>query len=136
MHEYLVLISIMPSILLVEDNLDFLDITAELLESEGYTIFTAINGREGFEKACDLQPDLIICDIVMPEWNGLELLQKLKEHPTLHSIPMLLYTAKSEKSDLKKGLDLGACDYIVKPTDIDEFMAAIRKCIKSNPSSA
>lgn len=123
----------MPSILLIEDNLEVLDITTELLESEGYTIFTAKDGKDGFEKACHKQPDLIICDIVMPQWDGFHLLRELRAHPSLYVVPLLFYTARSEEKDIKKGLELGAYDYMVKPTNIDEFLATIRKCLGDNP---
>ena len=119
----------MASILLIEDNLTICENTAEILEMEGYTVLTASNGKKGFQKICDLRPDLIVCDILMPEMGGLELLAKLGLHSELKNIPVIFYSAKSEKKDIKKGMELGAYDYIVKPSDLDDLLISVRKCL-------
>jgi DNA-binding response OmpR family regulator len=119
----------MPIILLIEDNRTICENTSEILEMEDYTVVTASDGRMGFQKIIDLLPDLIICDILMPEMNGLELLAKLKSHTDLKTIPFIFYSAKSEKKDIIKGMDLGAYDYIVKPSDLKDLLASVRKCL-------
>lgn len=126
-HPKLQNLSPMPSIMLVEDDRTICENTAEILEMEGYTVFTASNGKEGFQKIKTMLPDLIICDILMPEMGGLELLAKLGLHSELKKIPLIFYSAKSEKKDIQQGLDLGAYDYIVKPSDLNDLLASIRK---------
>ena len=117
----------MPSIMLIEDDRIISENTAEILELEGYTVLTASNGIEGFRKIKAKLPDLIICDIRMPEMGGLELLAKLGLHSELKNIPLIFYSAKSEKKDIQQGMDLGAYDYIVKPSDLNDLLASIRK---------
>lgn len=119
----------MPSILLIEDNRTICENTAEILEIEGYTVLTATNGKKGFQKICDLRPDLIVCDILMPEMGGLELLSKLGLHNELKTIPVIFYSAKSEKKDIEQGMDLGAYDYIVKPSDLNDLLRSVQKCL-------
>lgn len=121
----------MPTIVLVEDDRTVCENTAEILEMEGYTVVTASNGKKGFQIIMDLLPDLIICDILMPEMDGLELVGKLGLHSELKTIPVIFYSAKAEKKDIKKAMDLGAYDYIVKPSDLNDLLASIRKCMES-----
>ena len=120
----------MPTIVLVEDNRTVCENTAEILEMEGYTVITASNGQKGFQKIMDFLPDLIICDILMPKMDGLELVGKLGLHSKLKTIPVIFYSAKSEKKDIKRAMDLGAYDYVVKPSDLNDLLASIRKCLK------
>ncbi len=119
----------MPTIVLVEDNRTICENTSEILEMEGYTVITAKNGKEGFQKIKNILPDLIICDILMPIMNGLDLLTNLGRYPDLKNIPLIFYSAKSEKKDIQHGMDLGAFDYIVKPSDLSDLLASIRKCL-------
>ena len=121
----------MATIVLVEDNRTVCENTAEILEMEGYTVITASDGKKGFQKIMDLLPDLVICDILMPEMDGLELVGKLGLHSELKTIPVIFYSAKAEKKDIKRAMDLGAYDYIVKPSDLNDLLASIRKCMKS-----
>jgi DNA-binding response OmpR family regulator len=120
----------MPSILLIEDNRTICENTAEILEMEGYTVLTASNGKKGFQQIRDLRPDLIVCDILMPEMGGLDLLAKLGLHSELKTIPVIFYSAKSEKKDIEKGMNLGAYDYIVKPSDLKDLLLSIQKCLR------
>ena len=122
----------MNTLLLIEDNRTILENTAELLELEGYTVLTAANGKIGFQKIVDHRPDLIICDVLMPEMGGLELLEKLGMHPEFRTIPLIFYSAKSEKKDIRKGMDLGAYDYVTKPCELENLLASIRKCLKDS----
>jgi CheY-like chemotaxis protein len=126
---------LMPIILLIEDNRTIRDNTAEILELEGYTVATARDGKKGLEKIIDSTPDLIICDVFMPEMGGLELLTKLGQHRTLKTIPVIFYSARAEKEDIKKGMDLGAYDYIVKPSDLQDLLTSIQKCLKERKLS-
>lgn len=121
----------MASILLIEDFTDIREGTAELLELEGYSVITASNGKEGLEKIKHIPPDLIICDMRMPEMDGLTLLGHLGTHADLKKIPFIFYSAKSENSDVRTGLDAGADDYLVKPCELKELLASIKKCLLS-----
>lgn len=125
----------MATIVLVEDNRTVCENTAEILEMEGYTVITASDGIKGFQKIMDLLPDLVICDILMPEMDGLELVGKLGLHSELKTIPVIFYSAKAEKKDIKRAMDLGAYDYIVKPSDLNDLLASIRKCMNSTEYS-
>ncbi|MGB3151300.1 MAG: response regulator [Maribacter sp.] len=121
----------MYTLLIIEDNCTLRENTAELLEMEGYSIITATNGNNGFKKIKDYRPDIVIGDILMPEMDGLELLRKLGLHPDLKSIPFIFFSAKNEKKDIKTAMDLGAYDYIVKPSDLEGLLASIQRCLKS-----
>lgn len=125
----------MSTLLVIEDNRTIRENTSEFLEMEGYAVITAANGNDGFQKIIDFLPDLIICDLLMPEMGGLDLLTKLGLYDGLKTIPLIFYSAKSEKKDIKKGMDLGAYDYIVKPSDLQDLLESIRKCLESREFS-
>ncbi len=125
----------MSTILIIEDNRNILENTAEFLEMEGYRIITATDGKDGFQKVARFIPDLIVCDVLMPEMGGLELLAKLGMHNDLKTIPLIFFSVKSEKKDIKIAMGLGAYDYIVKPSDLKDLLVSIRKCLKSRKSS-
>lgn len=117
-------------ILLIEDNADIRENTAEILELSNYTVDTAENGKIGVEKALLQKPDLIICDIMMPVLDGYGVLHLLSKNEQLAGIPFIFLTAKSERVDLRKGMEMGADDYITKPfTDI-ELLNAIDSRLK------
>ena len=121
----------MPTkILLIEDNSDIRENTSELLELSDYRVITAENGKEGVKKAKELLPDLIICDIMMPELDGYGVLQILSKQPQTASIPFIFLTAKAEKDDFRKGMTLGADDYLTKPFDETDLLNAIENRLK------
>lgn len=120
----------MATILLIEDNPEVLENVAELLELEGYQVDTATDGREGVEVAIRVVPDLIISDIMMPQMDGYEVLKKLSHNPNTSTIPFIFLTAKSEKSERKLGLDLGADDYLVKPYQAKQLLKTIKRCLQ------
>jgi len=120
----------MTKILIIEDNRTILENTAEYLALVGYKTITATNGKNGLEKIYQFVPDLILCDLLMPEMDGLEVLRTLESHPDYRTIPFLFFSAKTEKKDIKKGLDAGALDYIVKPFDFDELVQKIEVYLK------
>ena len=110
----------MTKILLVEDNDEIRENTAEILEMANYQIATARNGKEGYVLALKEEPDLIICDIMMPVLDGYGLLHLINKNNLLKSIPFIFLTAKTERGDFRKGMEMGADDYITKPfTDIE-----------------
>ncbi len=117
-------------ILIIEDNLDIREGTAEILELAGYEVFTAPNGKNGVEIAQSYLPDLIICDIMMPELDGYGVLYLLNKNPETASIPFIFLTAKAERVDLRKGMEMGADDYLTKPFDDIELLNAIESRLK------
>ena len=121
----------MPTILIVEDSRTQRENMAELLELEGYTTITAVDGKDGFDKICHFLPDLIVCDLLMPKMDGLELLATLGKQDHLKSIPLIIFSARSEKKDIAAGMDSGAFDYIVKPSDLSDLLASIHQCLRS-----
>lgn len=119
-------------ILLIEDNLEIRENTTEILELANYVVTPAANGKEGIEKALESKPDLIICDIMMPVLDGYGVLHLIHKNPVLSNIPFIFLTAKSERNDFRKGMEMGADDYISKPfTDI-ELLNAIDSRIKKS----
>jgi len=110
----------MTKILLVEDNKEIRENTSEILELANYKVRTANNGKEGYELALEETPDLIICDIMMPVLDGYGLLHLVSKNDHLKSVPFIFLTAKTERNDFRKGMEMGADDYITKPfTDIE-----------------
>lgn len=107
-------------ILLIEDNTEIRENIAEILELSDYLVDTAENGKAGLEKAMQQKPDLIICDIMMPVLDGYGVLHLINKNEKLSGIPFIFLTAKSERNDFRKGMEMGADDYITKPfTDIE-----------------
>lgn len=120
----------MKKILIIEDNLEIRENTSEILELDGYEVLTAENGKKGVDIAIAEKPDLIVCDIMMPELDGYGVLHLLSKNPETANIPFIFLTAKAERSDLRKGMDLGADDYITKPFDDIELLSAIESRLK------
>lgn len=115
----------MKKILLIEDNPDVRENTAEILTLANYNVRTAENGKIGVELATREKPDLIICDIMMPELDGYGVLHILSKKPETASIPFIFLTAKTEKADIRKGMTLGADDYLTKPFDDTDLLNAV-----------
>ena len=125
-------ISKMTNILIIEDNEDVRENTAELLQLAGFKTTTAENGQIGVAIAKELLPDIIVCDIMMPELDGFGVLQALNETPRTASIPFIFLTAKTEKIDMRKGMNLGADDYLTKPFTETELLEAIESRLKKH----
>ena len=115
----------MKTILLIEDNDDIRENTAEILELAGYAVETAENGKVGVEKAQQQTPDLVICDIMMPVLDGYGVLRIFSGHDQLSTVPFIFLTAKTERTDFRKGMELGADDYLTKPFDESELLSAV-----------
>jgi CRP/FNR family transcriptional regulator, polysaccharide utilization system transcription regulator len=122
----------MKRILIIEDNADVRENTAEILELSNYEVITAENGKEGVKLASEALPDLIVCDVMMPELDGFGVLRILTQNPVTAQIPFIFLTAKTEKIDFRKGMSLGADDYITKPFDDVELLNAIEVRIKKH----
>jgi len=117
-------------ILLIEDNNDMRENTAEILQLAHYQVFTARNGKEGVELAEKESPDLIVCDIMMPILDGYGVLHMLSKNERTAGIPFIFLTAKAERTDFRKGMEMGADDYITKPFDDIELLNAIESRLK------
>lgn len=104
--------------------------TAEILELSGYEVTTASNGKEGLEQLKNEHPDLIICDIMMPELDGYGVLHIISKNPATAHIPFIFLTAKVEKADIRKGMNQGADDYLTKPFDDIELLGAVEARLK------
>jgi len=120
----------MKKILLIEDNQDVRENTSEILSLANYDVRVAENGKIGVEMAQEQRPDLIICDIMMPELDGYGVLHILSKKPATANIPFIFLTAKTEKDDIRKGMNLGADDYLTKPFDDTELLNTIEIRLK------
>lgn len=119
----------MKTILLIDDNIEILENFTEYLEMAGYKILSAGNGKEGIELAIKFVPDLIICDVLMREMDGHEVLHLLLETAKTSQIPFIFSTSMSEKVDRSEALKLGATDYIIKPFEPEALLKMITTCI-------
>lgn len=115
----------MKTVLLIEDDTVLRENSAELLELSGYNLITASNGKTGVALAKKHQPNIIICDIMMPELDGYSALKILSKSKLTKYIPFVFLSAKTERSDVRKGMNLGADDYITKPFSEDDLISAI-----------
>lgn len=122
----------MKKILLIEDNEDVRENTAEILRLARYEVITAKNGREGVEMVQREKPDLIICDIMMPVLDGHGVLHLLSKNEETACIPFIFLTAKAERGDFRRGMEMGADDYLTKPFDDVELLNAIESRLKKN----
>lgn len=117
-------------LLIIEDSVDIRENTAELLELSGFTVETASDGLEGVRLARTWNPDLVICDIMMPNLDGFGVLQVFSSQPELASIPFIFLTAKTDRADMRKGMEMGADDYLTKPFQEVELLRAIEARLK------
>ncbi len=122
----------MKTILLIEDNQEVRENSAEILELANYKVLQADNGKTGIELAQKMLPDLIICDIMMPVLDGYGVIHLLSKNETTAGIPFIFLTAKTERSDFRKGMELGADDYITKPFDDVELLNAVEGRLKKS----
>ena len=120
----------MKKLLVIEDNQEVRENLEEILSLSNYDVITAENGLIGVEKALKEIPDLIICDVMMPELDGFGVLHILGKKPATSDIPFIFLTAKTEKEDFRKGMNLGADDYITKPFSIEELILKINVFLK------
>lgn len=120
----------MKKILLIEDNDDIRENTAEILELGNYKVFTAENGKVGVDIAIKEKPDLIICDIMMPVLDGYGVLHLIHKNPEIQNTPFIFLTAKTERSDIRKGMAMGADDYITKPFEGTELLDAVESRLR------
>ncbi len=124
----------MKKILVIEDQREVRENICEILELTGYEVCAAEDGKRGCEKAVEWQPDLILCDVMMPELDGFGVLKILRKRTDTQTIPLIFLTAKVEIEDLRKGMGLGADDYLMKPFDDTDLLEAIDLRLKKRES--
>jgi CheY-like chemotaxis protein len=117
----------MKKILLIEDTVDILENFTEYLEMSGYEIYAAKNGKKGLELVAEINPDLIICDVLMSGIDGFEVLRLIKKTANTSKIPFVFSTSLSEKIEKSEALALGADDYLVKPYDLSKLLEVVKK---------
>ncbi|MGQ2984817.1 response regulator [Flavobacterium sp.] len=120
----------MTKILVIEDNTDIRENIVEILELSGYQVYDAPNGDAGVKMALSHLPDIILCDIMMPELDGYGVIEELNKHENTRAIPFIFLTAKAERTDIRKGMELGADDYLSKPFDDAELLGAVESRLK------
>src|SRR5512146_1371917 len=113
-------------ILIVDDDLDTLRLVGLMLQRQGYQISAATNGQQGLDKAFDEDPDLILLDVMMPDMDGYEVTRRLRQHPSTMETPILMFTAKTQLDDKVIGFEVGADDYLTKPTHPSELQARVK----------
>ncbi len=129
----------MNKVLIVEDEQDIRENIAEIFKLSKFKVFEAENGKVGLDMAFDVQPDIVVSDILMPEMDGFELLERLKTNPLTGHIPVILLTAKTMMDSKLQGLKIGADDYITKPFNVDELvlratnLIEVRKKLRRTP---
>lgn len=113
-------------ILIIDDDVDTLRLVGLMLQRQGYQITAASNGEQGLAKAFDERPDLILLDVMMPDMDGYEVARRLRKNPATVSIPILMFTAKTQLDDKVAGFEVGADDYLTKPTHPTELQAHVK----------
>jgi DNA-binding response OmpR family regulator len=115
-----------PTILVADDEEDLRELVTYRLSRSGYNVIGAEDGQQAFEMAAERTPDLMILDVMMPKLDGYELTRRLRAEAALRSIPVILLTARSQESDIDRGFEVGADDYLKKPFNPDELVARVR----------
>jgi CheY-like chemotaxis protein len=113
-------------ILIIDDDLDTLRLVGLMLQRQGYHISAATNGSQGLKKALEERPDLILLDVMMPDMDGYEVTRRLRKNPVTSSTPILMFTAKTQLDDKVTGFEVGADDYLTKPTHPTELQAHVK----------
>ena len=120
----------MKKVLLIEDDHNIRENTAEMLELSGFHVIVAENGQEGIQELTKIKPDVILCDIKMPHLDGFSVLTKFKEIKEIAHVPFIFFSASVEKKEVEQAFALGIDGYIRKPFDFDELISTINQCLK------
>jgi DNA-binding response OmpR family regulator len=124
------------AILVVDDDPNSLDIVRTFLESRGYTVFTAVDGKDALAKLEEVHPALMLLDVMMPGMDGWEVARVVKNHPNFKDVRVIMLTARSDFTDKHQGLRAGADDYIVKPIRLDELARRVERNLKARERTA
>ena len=114
---------------MADDEEDVRELVIYRLSRSGYQVVGAGDGLEALERAAECIPDLMVLDVMMPKLDGYELTRRLRAEDALRSIPVILLTARSQESDVDRGFDVGADDYLTKPFNPDELVARVRAAL-------
>ncbi|MBE9204396.1 response regulator transcription factor [Synechocystis sp. PCC 7339] len=117
-------------LLLVDDDPNLLLLVKDYLEYQGYQVTTAGNGREALAALANMVPDMIICDIMMPEMDGYAFIEQVRQNPSISWIPVMFLSAKGQSHNRVKGLNLGADIYMAKPFEPEELAAQVQSCLR------
>jgi DNA-binding NarL/FixJ family response regulator len=123
-------------ILVIDDDARLRQTFAEILRLDGHEVIEARNGREGLDRARQERPDLVLCDISMPEMNGHRVLETLRAETRTAHVPFIFLTGWNETSDVRTGMNLGADDYLTKPVIPDDLVAAVRARLRRADAAA
>ena len=118
------------TILAVDDETELLNELTEILHEQDYEVVTAKDGREGLQKSTEVNPDLIILDITMPQMDGLEMLKRLRQDHRTADTPVIMLTASGRTEHIIKAMDCGAEDFMLKPFSLDDFLMTIRRKVR------
>jgi DNA-binding response OmpR family regulator len=124
------------TVLVVDDDPVIMRLLEVNFEMEGYTVVTATDGQQALDRITSNAPDLVVCDIMMPVVNGLEVVERLRQSSdeTLQRLPVILLSAKAQASEVQRGLDVGADDYITKPFDPLELIERVQALLHTSQS--
>lgn len=115
------------TLLLVEDEAPLRANLQRFLTAEGFAVITAVDGAEGIRLARELQPDLVICDVLMPQVDGYRVLAELRANPQTARLPLIFISASADRDDRLRGIEHGANDYVTKPFKLEQLLDAVRK---------
>lgn len=119
----------MARILVIDDDQQVLRLLEVNFEMEGYDVITATNGEDGLAKLKSGKPDAVVCDVMMPGMNGLDVVRTLREDPANADLPVIVVSAKAQRSDVETGLDAGADEYVTKPFDPQDLLDAVDRLL-------
>src|SRR5690554_6648831 len=122
----------MKSLLVIDDNVSIRENIQAMLEMAGYNVKTAANGEKGVALAEMMMPDIILCDIVMPGMDGFDVLRKVRNNNRIGTTPFIFLSALNEKQEIRKGMNVGADDYLTKPFEEAELIEAIESRLQRN----
>jgi DNA-binding response OmpR family regulator len=115
-----------PTILVADDEEDVRELITYRLTRSGYDVIDAVDGEDAFRLASERVPDLMVLDVMMPRLDGYELTRRVRAEESLRSVPVILLTARSQETDVGRGFEVGADDYLKKPFNPDELVARVR----------
>ncbi len=120
-------------VLIIEDEKEAAELFAEMMRVSGYQVSLATSSRDGLEKLRQQPPDVVILDIMMPDFSGLDVLKAMQNEQALHTIPVVIVSAKGTPADVRAGLQAGALVYLTKPVGFMELQQAVQKAIQATP---
>jgi two-component system, OmpR family, alkaline phosphatase synthesis response regulator PhoP len=119
----------MKTVLIIEDDVDILENIQDVLEQQDYQTITATDSALGVRLSRRSDPDLVLCDVMMPKLDGYGVLSEMRQHQVTATTPLIFVTGKSERAEVRRGMDLGADDYLTKPFTTSELLSAVKSCL-------